>query len=177
MSNDYDYSKALLVEINTYAEGHYSEAEYNEVIFVTKEDFLKHFASAKMDVEPLELTAEALKSVEESEVICIPELDGKYSEVYGDIECDDWDADRIRNYYENTCNDGDRLKNYLTEHYTNLNNYEQEKQFWEELEQHVKEVVNKIEPLVSVTVKVPKNKVDELRKFAEQLAKHEESAG
>ena len=158
--------EAVLIEINTYGEGHYSGSVYNEVMFITTEDFLKYFGNGAE-----KLTPGVLQAVAESGEVGLGELDGKYSEVFGDIECVTWTREEIKNHYEETENDGDFLRTYLMNNYINPDSYEEEDRILKEIQNNVNKVLESIKPLVEVHVKVPKEKVEELRKFAERLCK------
>mgnify|MGYP002583102482 CR=1 FL=1 len=64
-----------LVNVNLYAYGHYSEATYEDNIWIKKSSY------------------EKLKDNFPSQIGC-GELDGKYSEIMGDVEIqDDWETD------------------------------------------------------------------------------------
>lgn len=160
-------NEAVLIEINTYGEGHYSGSVYNEVMFITTEDFLKYFGNGAE-----KLTPGVIQAVAESGEVYLGELDGKYSEVYGDIECVTWTIEEIKNHYEEPLNDGTKLRDYLIYNYAGQYTYEEQKNILKEIEDNVAKVLESINPLVEVTVKVPKEKIEELEKFAESLCKN-----
>lgn len=160
--------KNKLIELNLYAVGAYSGAEYSEVVFITPQDYIKYFGSGQdTDAETFE---EYVKQMWEGKKISVGELDGKHSEVFGDVEVDFWDADRIAEYWEQPFNDEDMLANNIA--YQVLGNnaqYMEVINFKDEIEQHVKEVVESIGTKVTVSCRVPKDKVKELEAFVEKL--------
>lgn len=79
-----------LVNINVYAEAYYSGAIYNETIFLLEEDYNK----IKDDLK---------------QKICLGELDGKHSEVYGEINIDIIEETKQLNYQYNILNDDNYL--------------------------------------------------------------------
>lgn len=162
--------KYILIELCLFAEGAYSGATYEEVIFITPQDYIKYFGSGQ-DTE-----AETFEKYIEEEwknaSISVGELDGKHSEVFGDVEVDFWDANRIAEYWEQTSNDGERLADELA--YMALGNdfnYTDRKDFLDEINSHVKDLVESIGTKVTIECRVPKDKVKELEAFVEKLNK------
>ena len=93
----------VALEINLYASGYYSGAEYNESIMILKDDFIKLFSAYGV-------TPDTLKSLS---VYC-GELDGKHSEVYGDVGVEFWTKSDLDNMDDCTFNNsGDHLLNAL----------------------------------------------------------------
>ena len=157
----------LLIELNLYAEAYYSGAEYNEVVFITPQDYIKYFGSGQdTDAETFEDYVE--KQCEGREV-CVGELDGKHSEVYGSISVDFWDAERIAEYWEQPDNDGDKLLYALADEASSPD--DSYSQVIENIQKHVNELIKSIGTKVTVECRVPKDKVEELRAFVEQLNK------
>lgn len=156
----------LLIELNLYAEAYYSGAEYNEVVFITPEDYIKYFGSGQnTDAETFE---EYVRNQWDDREIYVGELDGKHSEVSGNVEVDFWDAERIAEYWEQPDNDGDYLLNTLIEDVETPHN-ESRFEIMENIQKHVNEVVKSIGTKVTIECRVPKDKVAELKAFVEQL--------
>ena len=91
-----------LIKINVYGEGYHSGVEYNETIFLLEEDY--------------KLLSEDLQDKE----IYLGELDGKHSEVMGEIDIDLIIEDSQLNYDFEVSNDGDILYWELNELTNNL---------------------------------------------------------
>ena len=160
----------LLIEFNLYALAYYSEAEYNETIFITPQDYIKYFGSGQdTDDKTFE---EYVKNQWDGREIYVGELDGKHSEVYGNVEVDFWDAERIAEYWEQPDNDGDNLLDELADSAVGGNlSYKDKQKFIDDIKLHVNEVIESIGTKVTVECRVPKNKVDELKAFVKQLNK------
>ena len=158
----------VLIELNLYAVGHYSGAEYNEVVFITPQDFVKYFGSGQdTDAETFD---EYVKELWDGRELSVGELDGKHSDVYGEVEVDFWDANRIAEYWEQPSNDGDRLLDKIGyEIVPDSMQYKKRREILEEIQQHVKDVVESIGTKVTISCKVPKDKVKELETFVAKL--------
>lgn len=157
----------LLIKLNLYAEAYYSGAEYNEVVFITPQDYIKYFGSGQdTDAETFE---EYVENQWDGREVYVGELDGKHSEVSGDVEVDFWDAERIAEDFEPTDNDGDYLIDKLVGKAKSLG--ESRFEIIENIKKHVNEVIEGIGTKVTIECRIPKDKVDELRAFVEQLNK------
>lgn len=176
-----------LIYLNLNAEAYYSGATYDETLFITPQDYLKYFCkNVGTEVEiteankvyaddAVELTDENVKKAyqlakqtwHEKEVY-VGELDGKHSEVYGEVEVDLWDTNRIAEYWEKPNNDGTCLLDKLS-YMINPSSYEDRKRFMDEIRENVNKVVESIGTKVTVSFRVPKDKVKELEAFAEKL--------
>ena len=84
-----------LVKLSCYGEGYYSGATYYETIFLLKEDYEK----LNWDLS--------------EEEVWLGELDGKHSEVYGDVYVNEISEEEQENYNFETDDDGDCLFNHL----------------------------------------------------------------
>ena len=91
-----------LIKINVYGEGYHSGAEYNETIFLLEEDY--------------KLLSENLQDKE----IYLGELDGKHSEVMGEIDVEIISEACQLNYDFGVSDDGDTLYWELNELTDNL---------------------------------------------------------
>ena len=135
-----------LVNVNLYAEAYYSEATYEDNIWIKKSSY------------------ETLKDNFPTEIY-IGDLDGKYSEVRGDIEIqNDWHTDEeYAKSLSDHENDGDYLESSL------IDLYEKNGLNWESEQQEIKEYFNSIDVWKTVEVYIPSSKVDKLNKFVETL--------
>lgn len=158
---------SLLIELNLYAEAYYSGAEYNEVVFITPQDYIKYFGSGQdTDAETFE---EHVKNQWDDREISVGELDGKHSDVYGNVEVEFWDAERIAEYWEKPDNDGDKLLYALADEASSPD--DSYFQVIENIQKHVNDVIESIGTKVTIECRVPKDKVAELKAFVEQLNK------
>lgn len=136
-----------LVNVNLYAMGYYSEAVYEDNIWIKKSSY------------------EKLKDVFPSEISC-GELDGKFSEVMGDVEIqDDWHTDEEYSKAGYAKNDGYYLKWKLEKLYKE-NNLD-----WNSEQKEIKEYFNNLDVWKEVTVSIPSSKKKELLEFVENLCK------
>lgn len=134
-----------VVNLCFYATGTYSGQEYEENVTISEGMY------------------EKIKDEINNMKVYISELDGKYSEVLGEIDVQPCEESEIADWYSDTKNDGDS--------------------FWRELQKicqskgldivkDVEEVENFIKSLdfcIEVTLSVRKSKVDELKAFAKSL--------
>lgn len=134
-----------LVNVNLYACGYYSDSEYEDNIWIKKSSY------------------EKLKDVFPKEISC-GELDGKHSEVMGDIDIqDEWETDEeYAKAGVETC-DGDYLEHELREIYEN-NGID-----WKDEQKEIKEYFDKLDVWENVTVWIPGSKKEELMDFVEKL--------
>lgn len=134
-----------LVNVCLYAEAYYSGAEYEENIWIKKSSYEK-----LMDDFPEEISC--------------GELDGKYSEVIGDVSIqDNWKTDEEYAKAGTAKCDGDYLKDKLKYLYksNNLN--------WEEEQQEIEEYFNNLDVWEDITVSIPASKVGKLLSFVYKL--------
>lgn len=176
-----------LIYLNLHAEGYYSGAKYDETIFITPQDYLKYFSkNTGIETEQLEVdktyadefvefTDEEVKKVYQlaksawhEKVICVGELDGKHSEVDGEVYVDFFDEESIKNHYNETSNDGNCLMQDLL--YTNdISNYTEQRKIIKEIKDNVDKAVEEIGVYIEVKYRVPREKVEELNKIVEEL--------
>lgn len=134
-----------LVNINLFAEGYYSGRTYEDNIWIKKTSY------------------EKLMSVFPEEISC-GELDGKHSEVMGEVEVQDYSY--TDEYYANNAditNDGDYLELSLRDL------YESNGLDWVEEQKEIIEYLSYLALYEEVTVSVPHSKVEELMKFVDNL--------
>lgn len=176
-----------LIYLNLHAEGYYSGAEYDETIFITPQDYLKYFSkNAGVESEQteksevyadteVEFTDENVKKAYRlakqtwhEKSISVGELDGKHSEVSGDVYVDLFTEDDIKKQYNKPDNDHTYLLEDLL--YSNGHNYYDERQkIIKEIEANVAKLVESIGEYTEVKYRIPKDKVDELNKFVKTL--------
>lgn len=134
-----------LVNVNLYACAYYSEAEYEDNIWIKKSSY------------------EKLKDVFPKEIYC-GELDGKYSEVMGDIEIqDEWETDEDYAKAGIASCDGDRLE------YSLIDLYDENGLDWETERKEIKKYFNSLDVWEDVTVSIPSSKKKELMEFVDTL--------
>ena len=134
-----------VVNLCFYAEGYYSGQEYEENITISED----MYENIKHEIDDMQ--------------VYISGLDGKHSEVLGDIDIQPCEENNIKDWYLETKNDGES--------------------FWERLQEvckakgldivkdveEVKNYINRLDFNVEVTLTVRKSKVGELIAFAEKL--------
>lgn len=134
-----------LVNVNLYACGYYSDSEYEDNIWIKKSSY------------------EQLKDVFPKEIGC-GELDGKYSEVIGNVEIqDEWETDEDYAKAGVAECDGDYLEWELKDLYKS-NNID-----WDSEQKEIKEYFNNLDVWEKVTVSIPSSKKSELMRFIETL--------
>lgn len=134
-----------VVNLCFYAEGCYSGQVYEENVTISEEMY-----------EKIEDEIDNMK-------VYIPELDGKYSEVLGEIDVQPCEESKIADWYSDVKNDGESFWNKLQE-------ICQDRGL--DIAKDVEEVDKFIKSLdfcVEVTLNVRKSKVDELKTFAASL--------
>ena len=134
-----------LVNINLFAEAYYSGRTYEDNIWIKKSSY------------------EKLMGVFPKEISC-GELDGKYSEVIGEVEVQDYS--HTDEYYAKNADivhDGDYLEWSLRDL------YESNGLDWVEEQKEINEYLSHLDLYEEVTVSVPHSKVKELMKFVDNL--------
>ena len=136
-----------LVNVCLFAEGYYSGETYEENIWIKKSSY------------------EKLQDVFPEEIDC-GELDGKHSNVTGDVEVeDDWETDEDYAKATFSENDGDFLEWELKDL------YKKNKLDWETEQKEIKEFFKGLDVWVEVTLKVPSSKKTRLLKYVQKLCK------
>lgn len=134
-----------LVNINLFAEAYYSGRTYEDNIWIKKTSYEK-----LMDVFPEEISC--------------GELDGKHSEVMGEVDVQDYSyTDEYYAKNADVAHDGDRLEWSLRDL------YESNGLDWVEEQKEITEYLNYLDLYEEVTVSVPHSKVKELMKFVDNL--------
>lgn len=134
-----------VVNLCFYAEGYYSGQEYEENVTISEEMY------------------EEIKHEIANMQVYIPDLDGKHSEVLGEIDVQTCKESEIEGWYSETENDGESFWKCLQE-------ICQDKglDIVKDVEE-VEEYINALDFDVEVTLSIRKSKVDELKAFAEKL--------
>lgn len=134
-----------LVNINLFAEAYYSGRTYEDNIWIKKTSY------------------EKLMSVFPEEISC-GELDGKYSEVMGEVDVQDYSyTDEYYAKNADAINNGDYLELSLRDL------YESNGLDWVEEQKEITEYLSHLDLYEEVTVSVPHSKVKELMKFVDNL--------
>ena len=134
-----------LVNVNLYACAYYSGSKYEDNIWIKKSSY------------------EKLKDVFPEEISC-GELDGKHSEIFGDVEIQDrWETDEDYAKAGIASCDGDTLENSLIDLY-NENGLD-----WEEEQKEIKEYFDNLDVWEDVTVSIPSSKKIDLMAFVDTL--------
>lgn len=134
-----------VVNLCFYAEGYYSGQEYEENVTISEEMY-----------EKIEHEIADMK-------VYVPELDGKYSEILGEIDVQFCEESKIADWCSCVKNDGELFWDKLKEicQYKGLD-------IVNDIEE-VDKFINSLDFCVDVTLSVKKSKVDELKAFAESL--------
>lgn len=134
-----------LVNVCLFAEGYYSEATYEENIWIKESSY------------------EKLRDIFPTEISC-GELDGKHSDVMGEVEIqDNWETDEDYAKAGVAECDGDYLELELEDLYKS-NNLD-----WDSEQKEIKEYFNNLDVWEEVTVNIPSSKKSELMKFVKTL--------
>lgn len=134
-----------LVNINLFAEGYCSGRTYEDNIWIKKSSYEK-----LMDVFPKEISC--------------GELDGKYSEVMGKVEVQDYSyTDEYYAKNADVAHDG----NYLELSLWDL--YDSNELDWVGEQNEINEYLRHLDLYEEVTVSVPHSKIEELMKFVDNL--------
>jgi len=138
-----------LVKITAYARGEYSENEYCEERFITKDSY--------------DIIANKLKESE----IYICELDGKHSQCECDIDIEHFNDELLRESNLELIKNGDDLYYLLSELYSSRPiTFVQEQSL-------INEYISTLDTYQSVTVQVRKSQVDKLKAYAKELVTQE----
>ncbi|HCL4447116.1 hypothetical protein EJM73_08515 [Clostridium botulinum] len=128
-----------LVNVNVYGEAYYSGVEYREAIFLLEEDYLK----LEQDFNGVEIS--------------LGELDGKHSEVFGEVEVEYIPEEKQLDYRYNLYDDdGEHL-------YWELFNVAYDKKMkLEEMIKRANDYIDNLDSLVEVTYTIRKSQIQKL---------------
>ena len=183
-----------LIYLNLNAEAYYSGAEYSETVFITPQDYLNYFtknvgteielteANKVYADDVVEFTDEDVKKAYmlakqtwHDKSVSVGELDGKHSEVDGNVYVDFFDEESIKNQYNKPANDGDYL--FMELLCTNgFNDFKEQEKIIKEIEANVAKMVEEIGVFVDVRYRIPKDKVEELNLYVKHMLEREQMA-
>ena len=132
-----------LVNINVYGGGYYSGSSYEESIFLLEEDYKE----LGKDLDGIE--------------VHLGELDGKHSEVYGQVEVEIITEEMQKTYNFNKNNDGEELYDLIEELSPNSKN----------MIERAKEYIETLDSLIDITFTVKKSQVGKIREVVSELIK------
>lgn len=132
-----------LVNINVYGEGYYSGSSYEESIFLLEEDYKE----LGKDLDGIE--------------VHLGELDGKHSEVYGQVEVEIITEEMQKTYNFNKNNDGEELYDLIEELSPNSKN----------MVERAKKYIETLDSLIDITFTVKKSQVGKIREVVSELIK------
>ncbi len=134
-----------LVNVNLYAEGYYSGATYEDNIWIKESSY------------------EKLRDIFPTEISC-GELDGKHSEVMGEVEIqNNWHTDEDFAKAGRSEGDGDRLELEL------VDLYNEHGLDWDAEQDEIDEYFDGLDIWKNVTITLPESKIPMLRKYADYL--------
>ena len=134
-----------LVNVNLYAEGYYSGATYEDNIWIKESSY------------------ERLRDIFPTEISC-GELDGKHSEVMGEVEIqNNWHTDEDFAKAGRSEGDGDRLELEL------VDLYNEHGLDWDAEQDEIDEYFDGLDIWKDVTITLPESKIPALRKYADCL--------
>ena len=158
-----------LIYLNLHAEAYYSGAEYDETVFITPDDYRKYFCKEEVDEDKVYETAH--KTWHDKE-ISVGELDGKHSEVMGDVYVDLYEEPDIKEQYEEPNNDGTFLIDEML-YSAGITQWDERQKVKEEIQSNVQKLIKEIGVYVVVSYRIPEDKVEELNTFVENLLNRE----
>lgn len=132
-----------LVNINVYGGGYYSGSSYEESIFLLEEDYKE----LGKDLDGIE--------------VHLGELDGKHSEVYGQVEVEIITEEMQKTYNFNKNNDGEELYDLIEELSPNSKN----------MVERAKKYIETLDSLIDITFTVKKSQVGKIREVVSELIK------
>ncbi len=143
-----------IVKLNVYAEAYYSGATYEEDVVISRNLY------EKIKEELNEYDSE---NNENASGIYVGELDGKHSEVEGDLSIEVYSEDEVADCDWNLNEDGDRL-------YYKVKDICDEKDLdLDEDIKAVKEYLKNVDSYVEISIMAKKSNVDKIREYAESL--------
>ena len=132
-----------LVNINVYGGGYYSGSSYEESIFLLEEDYKE----LGKDLDGIE--------------VYLGELDGKHSEVYGEVYVEIITEEMQKTYNFNKNNDGEKLYDLIEELSPNSKN----------MIKRAKKYIETLDSLVDITFTVKKSQVEKIKEVVLELIK------
>lgn len=143
-----------IVKLNVYAEAYYSGATYEEDVVISKSLYEK----IKTDLDEYDS-----ENNENARGIYVGELDGKHSEVEGDLSVEIYSEDEVANCSWDLNEDGDMLyykvKDICDEKDLNL----------DEDIKSVQDYLKNVDSYVEISIMVKKSNVEKVKEYAEKL--------
>lgn len=143
-----------IVKLNVYAETYYSGATYEEDVVISKNFY------EKIKTELDEYDSE---SNENARGIYVGELDGKHSEVEGDLSVEVYSEDEVADCSWDLNEDGDMLY-YKVKDICDEKELDLDKDI-----ENVKEYLKNVDSYVEISITVKKSNVDKIKEYAENL--------
>ena len=143
-----------IVKLNVYAEAYYSGATYEEDVVISKNLY------EKIKTELDEYDSE---NNENASGIYVGELDGKHSEVEGDLSVEIYSEDEVGDYSWDLNEDEDSLY-YKVKDICDEKNLDLDKDI-----ENVKEYLKNIDSYVEICIRTKKSNVDKIKEYAESL--------
>lgn len=143
-----------IVKLNVYAEAYYSGATYEEDVVISKNLY------EKIKTELDEYDSE---NNENASGIYVGELDGKHSEVEGDLSVEIYSEGEVGDYSWDLNEDGDNLY-YKVKDICDEKNLDLDKDI-----ENVKEYLKNIDSYVEICIRTKKSNVDKIKEYAESL--------
>lgn len=137
----------VMLGIRLEAEGYYSGSVYKETVYVTAEDFVKYIYGS------VNVTNYNENENDPFVGITIYELDGKHSEVEGDMYIDFYTEEDIRSTVLDEDNSGNELSNYLFEYKTDIVKI---------CRNNRKKYLERIDRLIEITVTIRESKKEKI---------------
>lgn len=145
-----------IVKLNVYAEAYYSGAVYEEDVVISKSLY------EKIKTELDEYNSE---NNENASGIYVGELDGKHSEVEGDLYIEVYSEDEVAGCDWNLNEDGDRLY-YKVKDICDEKNLDLDEDI-----KTVKEYLKNVDSYVEISIRTKKSNVEKIREYANSLDK------
>ena len=145
-----------IVKLNVYAEAYYSGAVYEEDVVISKSLY------EKIKTELDEYNSE---NNENASGIYVGELDGKHSEVEGDLYIEVYSEDEVADCDWNLNEDGDRLY-YKVKDICDEKNLDLDEDI-----KTVKEYLKNVDSYVEISIRTKKSNVEKIREYANSLDK------
>lgn len=143
-----------IVKLNVYAEAYYSGATYEEDVVISKNLYEK----IKTDLDEYDS-----ENNENARGIYVGGLDGKHSEVEGDLSVEIYSEDEVVNCSWDLNEDGDML-------YYKVKDICDEKDL--DLDEDIKSVQNylkNVDSYIEISIMVKKSNVEKVKEYAEKL--------
>ncbi|RKI83887.1 hypothetical protein D7V90_08330 [bacterium 1xD42-87] len=143
-----------IVKLNVYAEAYYSGATYEEDIVISKSLYEK----IKTNLDEYDS-----ENNENARGIYVGELDGKHSEVEGELSVEIYSEDEVADCSWDLNEDGDMLY-YKIKDICDEKDLDLDKDI-----ENVKEYLKNVDSYVEICIRTKKSNVDKIKEYAESL--------